>query len=89
VFGLLRKLTGKDFRTRQPNGSRTAGAKLLADRFRDGYTEEDARWVVGTRSAAWKNDDKMRDFLTPATLFRKSNFEKYLATARSAEDGQH
>lgn len=87
VFALLCKLTGKGFSTHNPAGKRTAGAELLAQRFREGYSEQDARWVVGDRCATWKDDDKMAQYLTPATLFRKSNFEKYVALTREAGYG--
>jgi uncharacterized phage protein (TIGR02220 family) len=53
------------------------GSELRA-RLADGFTLDDLLSVVKFKTLAWKDDEKMRQYLTPVTLFRKSNFERYL-----------
>jgi len=48
-------------------------------RFEDGYTMEDFKKTIVHRCKLWQHDKKMVEFLTPATLFRPANFDKYLA----------
>lgn len=43
-----------------------------------GYTIEQARQVFKLKLQKWGNDHKMKDYLTPDTLLRFSNFEKYV-----------
>lgn len=53
------------------------GSELRA-RLADGFTLDDLLSVVKFKTSTWKDDEKMRQYLTPVTLFRKSNFERYL-----------
>ena len=46
-------------------------------RFDEGYKLEDFIRVIDGRTAAWKDDPKMSEFLRPSTLFG-SKFESYL-----------
>lgn len=45
-----------------------------------GRTIEDVRAVIETKHAEWQDDDKMRRFIRPKTLFG-GNFESYLSEA--------
>jgi uncharacterized phage protein (TIGR02220 family) len=47
-------------------------------RLREGYTESDCRAVIARKVRDWLHDDKMSRYLTPETLFRRSNFERYI-----------
>jgi uncharacterized phage protein (TIGR02220 family) len=67
-----------------PNGTYTAHADLVAQRLKEGYTVEQLKDVVGIKSNAWMGDEKMDQYLNPNTLFRKSNFSKYLAEAEAS-----
>jgi uncharacterized phage protein (TIGR02220 family) len=50
--------------------------KLLKERFSDGSTLEDIFKVILLKEKEWKGSEMYR-YMIPATLFRKSNFEKY------------
>ena len=58
--------------------------KLIAMLIDDGHSEHDMRLVVWHRCVLWRDDDKMRQYLRPATLFARSNFANYLPEARAA-----
>lgn len=51
---------------------------LIAGRLADGRTFEDFKHVIDTKTAQWRDDQKMHVFIRPSTLFRPSNFEDYL-----------
>jgi uncharacterized phage protein (TIGR02220 family) len=76
---LFNELRGTKYKTDSDSSK-----KLLGKLFRGGYTIEDVAAVVGSRIAAWKDNDRMRDYLTPDTLFAEKNFEKYLNNHQQA-----
>ena len=78
VLDYLNRLTGSKFSTINPSGKNTAHAKLVIDRIKDGYSKDDFHKVVAGQHKQWSNDDKMRKYLRPSTLFVKKNFENYL-----------
>lgn len=47
------------------------------DLLQQGYTEADMKRVIDRKYAEWWNDEKMRDYLRPSTLFG-SKFSEYL-----------
>lgn len=52
--------------------------KLIKARFNEGYKLEDFLKVIDIKTNEWINDEKMKGYLQPSTLFRGSNFDKYL-----------
>ena len=55
------------------------GIKSILDpRLKDGYTAEDCKTVIDNMISAWGNDDKMRQYIRPSTLFRASHIDSYL-----------
>lgn len=54
-----------------------ANLELIAARLKEGATVDDLKGVVENRVAAWSSDDKMREFLRPATLFNRTKFSQY------------
>ena len=52
--------------------------KLINARFNEGYKLEDFIKVIDIKTNEWINDEKMKSYLQPSTLFRGSNFDKYL-----------
>ena len=52
--------------------------KLIKARFNEGYKLEDFIKVIDIKTNEWINDEKMKNYLQPSTLFRGSNFDKYL-----------
>ncbi|MDT0745461.1 conserved phage C-terminal domain-containing protein [Mammaliicoccus sciuri] len=52
--------------------------KLIKARFNEGYKLDDFIKVIDIKTNEWINDEKMKGYLQPSTLFRGSNFDKYL-----------
>lgn len=50
---------------------------FIVARLKEGYDEDMCRSVIARKVRAWKNDDKMRDYLRPATLFGREKFNQY------------
>lgn len=75
VIDYLNEKTGKHYRSKA-----AATRKLIKARFADGYTLEDFRRVIDTKTSQWLNTDQDK-FLRPETLFRPSHFESYLNEA--------
>ena len=50
---------------------------LIKARLNEGFTVDDFKTVINTKTAKWKTDPKMSDFLRPETLFG-NKFESYL-----------
>ncbi|MDV6378877.1 conserved phage C-terminal domain-containing protein [Sporosarcina sp. GW1-11] len=51
---------------------------LLNDRISEGYTVDDFKAVINTKTAQWLNDPTFCKYLRPSTLFSATNFENYL-----------
>lgn len=69
----LNNKTGKKFSHKS-----SANQKLIKARFNEDYTLEDFIRVIDIKTNEWINDEKMKSYLQPSTLFRGSNFDKYL-----------
>jgi len=72
--------TGKNFKQKTPST-----IKYISGRLRDGYTVEDMKSVIDTKTEEWKNDKKMAKYLCPSTLFSPTNFEKYINQSPNIE----
>ena len=59
---------------------------VLARQKVDAWTLEDFQLVIDFKFAEWHKDDKMKAYLTPSTLFRAANAEKYLLGAKAWKD---
>lgn len=61
-------------------------------RMKEGYSVADFKLVIDFKVAEWINDEKWCTYLTPQTLFRPANFEKYynqaLMSSRSQSHSQ-
>ena len=80
VLTFLNKLTKAKYKAKSPAGDKpTAAAKLVIDRIKEGYNKDDFEQIIRAKCDDWSGDDKMRQYLRPSTLFRKSNFEQYYA----------
>lgn len=71
VLAFLNDKTGKAF---QPT---TANLELIVARLKEGYDEDTCRSVIARKFREWKDDDKMRKYLRPATLFNREKFNQY------------
>lgn len=59
----------------------------ISARLGEGYTVDDFKTVIRTKYNDWKDDQKMREYITPDTLFRPSNFPKYLNKVKPSGGG--
>lgn len=84
VLSYLNRATGKGFEFRNRSGELTASAEKIIQRLKQGYTPEELKEVAFAKCEQWKHDDKMAEFLRPATLFGKEKFEQYLGEIRGA-----
>lgn len=57
---------------------------LISGRLKD-YSIEECKLVIEFMNDRWKNDEKMKQYLTPSTLFAEANFEKYLNKANESK----
>lgn len=73
---LLNELTGSSYRTTTKKTQ-----MLISARVREGFTQSDFEVVIRHKSKQWLNDEKMREYLRPETLFGPK-FEGYLSDAR-------
>lgn len=55
-----------------------ANKKLISGRLREGRTIDDFKHVINVKCDEWLNDEKMSEYLRPATLFSQKNFENYV-----------
>lgn len=78
VINFLNKRTGKKYLARNPRGNPTANSEFVMHRLKEGYTAQDCKSVIALKCREWLHDEKMSKFLTPETLFRRSNFERYI-----------
>ena len=74
VFSRINELTGVQYEADSKYGHEFLGARL-----KEGRTEEQCLAVVEHRWKLWGNDENMRRSFNPTTLFRETNFDRYLA----------
>lgn len=75
VLQFLNEASGKQFREVEAN------LTIISARLNeDGVDLEGVKKMILHRCSLWKNDPKMREYLRPETLFRKSKFDSYYAT---------
>lgn len=79
VIAHLNAACGKRYRADAASSREIIGARLA-----EGFTVEDCKRVIDNMAARWLHDNKMRDYLRPETLFRRSKFEGYLNASEGA-----
>lgn len=75
VLAHLNKVCGSRF---QPVA---ANLNLITARLREGATVDDMKTVIDRKYAEWHDDDAMRKYLRPETLFNAIKFAGYLGAA--------
>lgn len=73
VIRYLNLKTNKNFRT-----TTKEYRKYISACIKQGATAEQFKYVIDVKCAEWLHNEQMRQHLTPTTLFRESNFDKYL-----------
>ena len=77
VIDYLNIRTGSSYRA-----TTEANIKPIRARLNDGFTVEDCKKVIDTKSGQWLNNPDMVKYLRPTTLFSPSKFEGYLNECR-------
>lgn len=80
VVAHLNEVTGKGFRA-----TSESTRKPIRARLEEGYTVDDCMAVIDVKVSQWWRDPKMKPYLRPETLFRKSKFEGYLQESPVAD----
>jgi len=78
IIEFLNKKAGKSYPTRNPKGRPTANADMVICRLNEGYEVADFKAVIARQCREWADNDKMRKYLRPQTLFNRTNFETYI-----------
>lgn len=67
-------VTGSKYRIK----STSPAVQLIITRLKEGYEPQDFITVIDKKTMEWKNDQQMRRYLRPNTLFSNKHFEEYL-----------
>ena len=78
ILNFLNEKAGKSFRTHTPKGQPTSQLKKIMARLEDGYTADDMRSIIVLLTRRWSDEERMRPYLRPDTLFGPETIEKYL-----------
>ncbi len=81
---VLAFLNAKASRNYQPTDT---NLDLILARLREGYTPAQCRQVIAKKTREWLPNDKMREYLRPATLFNREKFNQYVGELIVVEDG--
>lgn len=71
VLAFLNAKAGRNFQ------SVAANIDPIVARLREGFTAQQMRQVVALKCRKWKGDEKMDEYLRPATLFNRTKFASY------------
>lgn len=73
IIEYLNQKAGKKYKPESKSSQ-----KLIKARMDEGFTLDDFKVVIDNKTAQWKDDPKMCDYLQPSTLFAVNHFEDYL-----------
>lgn len=79
ILDFINRKTGKAYKAKRPDGNLTANAGYIKAILKSGYTVQDCKTVFARKFNEWGDSDKMAAYLTPETIYRKKNFDKYIA----------
>lgn len=82
VLDFLSWKTGKAYRAINPKGKSTKNADFVIGRLAEGYSVDDCKAVALLKIGEWFDDDKMRLYLRPKTLYCHGNFDTYLGETK-------
>ena len=71
VLNFLNEKTGRNYKPGQAN------LELILARLKEGATVDDCRAVIAKKCREWAGDEKMDQYLRPATLFNRTKFAQY------------
>ena len=71
VLNFLNQKTGRNYQPVKAN------LEMISARLKDGATVDELRMVVAKKCREWGADEKMNEYLRPATLFNRTKFAQY------------
>lgn len=71
IIAFLNEKTGRNYRPTPAN------LQFVAARLKEGYTASECRAVIVRKARQWQDDEKMAEYLRPATLFNREKFNQY------------
>lgn len=80
IVEIVNYLNEKTHSNYKPNTAETK--KHISGRLKEGYTVDDFKLVIDYKVEEWSDNEKMRQYLRPSTLFAPSKFEAYLQEAK-------
>lgn len=72
ILEYFNQIAGKRFKPIKSN------LNPIRARLKDGYSFEEIQQVIQLKTIEWKNNETMSVHLCPTTIFRPSNFDKYV-----------
>ncbi len=72
ILSFLNEKTGKKYRPVASN------LRMIRARLKEGYTVEELRQVIAMMVRKWSSDEKMREYLRPATIFNATKCAQYI-----------
>ena len=85
VLEYLNTKAGKSYRSRDNTGRLSGHIEQIRQRLAQ-YGRDEVVRVIDLKCSEWAGDEKMDQYLRPATLFTKRNFENYLGQAEAKVD---
>jgi len=83
ILDFLNQTAGKRFRPSKTN------LDFIRCRLEDGITEDQLRKIVVRKCRDWLPDEKMRQYLRPATLFNRTQCEQYVGELVPPAEEKH
>lgn len=77
ILSFLNEKTGRRYEPVDAN------LEPIVARLRENFTPDDIRAVVALKCRQWRGDDKMAEYLRPATLFNRTKFANYHGELKS------
>lgn len=71
ILAFLNAKAGRAYRENDAN------LDFIVARLREGYTPQECKQVVAKKCREWSADEKMAEYLRPATLFNRTKFNQY------------
>ena len=71
ILGVLNATAGRNYKPVKAN------LEMIEARLKEGATAEEIKAVIGRKCSQWGGDEKMAEYLRPATLFNRTKFAQY------------
>ena len=71
ILGVLNATAGRNYKPVKAN------LEMIEARLKEGATADEIKAVIGRKCSQWGADEKMAEYLRPATLFNRTKFAQY------------